>query len=185
MASSADITFYSQEKASVFIESTEPRASRAELRIFVHYVVRQYANFGTRDGTTAQLGYVMNAIGYEPGDETVRRVTDGVDVVPAQRAKGRKGFDISLSDAGHVVVKPYGFGIIGRGIGYYAPVSVLVLVKHLWAERHDDTAFVNGLIFAAVQLATIGGIGTATPTNQDAIAESVLGQALPIYDRHA
>jgi len=57
---------------------------------------------------------------------------------------------------------PHGFGLLGRGVNYYAPTSVLVLVTDLTRRRRDEIEFIERLAYAATETAFHG----LTVTNQ-------------------
>ncbi len=169
----------------MFLESSVPAEDEGpmELGLFVHYVIRQFANVGPGDPSGFALAQALSKVGYEPGRGSVREMLDTVQVVPAS-GRGRKGFVATFDvDANRFTLKPYGFGLLGKGLGYYAPVSVLVFLDYLWTTHSDDGPFLNGLIMSLMLLSTLGHMGFTTPANQTAQADSVLGQALPIYER--
>jgi hypothetical protein len=96
-AAKVEIAFYSQDEASVFLESTAPTGERGrdELSLFVYYVLRQFANLGQGDQSGFMLAQALSKVGYEPGQDSIREMMDTVRVVPS-RGRGRKGFEATF-----------------------------------------------------------------------------------------
>jgi hypothetical protein len=183
-AARVEIAFYSQDEASVFLEASVPAEDQepTELALFVHYVIRQFANL-RGDAAGLALAQAISKVGYEPGQRSIREMLETVKVVRATGA-GRKGFKATLdSDTNRFTLNQYGFGVLGKELRYYSPVSALVLLDCLWSKHTEDGPFLNGLIMALMQLSTVGHTGVTTPANQASLAVSVLKEALPIYKR--
>jgi hypothetical protein len=53
-------------------------------------------------------------------------------------------------------LKSRGFGLLGRGIGYYSPVSVMLSLAHMISARSNDRPFLNGLAKAGQDCGRIG-----------------------------
>jgi hypothetical protein len=159
-----DIGFRRRDEISVRLESTAAAdvLRQVEILLFCLYASRQAANLGSGVGGDAlSLGAVLLNAGEAPRSF----LEDGaraMRVVPAPPAPGGKRYRASLrwgelEDPASIRFKLslVGFGAIGRGSGYYAPVSVLALLFFLLNERSTDDAYVAGLAAAARHLGSM------------------------------
>jgi hypothetical protein len=176
---SAELNFHQQDEVSIFEESTlnQPDEALYELYLFISYTLRQMSNLGIHQVTDTLANALMEA------PTQIGVVASGVPfggfrIVPYPGAAGRKRFLTSLMDnnrGAKFELKMIGFGILGRGMGYYAPTSVLALLAFFARKRRSDPQFVHMLAHSAMlcgqaQLGRIIGVG-----NQPAVAEQILG----------
>ena len=147
-----EICFYEQEESSVFLETnvTGEDEKMAEVLTLCSYCLRQLMSLGQNQitHTVAKLlkdteCHITELIGRDIG----------VTLVKARGHKGRKNFisrltafkrpetnkthKITLSLESKFWLKAKGFGLLARSVGYYAPMSINVLIKYL-VEKHKD-----------------------------------------------
>jgi hypothetical protein len=67
-------------------------------------------------------------------------------------------------------LKFMGFGLLGRGIGFYAPQAVMMLLRHLVASRESDERFVAALEQTAISVGRAFLSGRLNVNSQTAIA---------------
>jgi len=158
-----EIHFHLQDEVSVSLDSTETGdvVRETELLLFALYAARQVLTLGNTHGFGLSLAAVLLHAGESP-DSLLRDGPGGVHLVPSPGVPGRRRYRASLEyttfedPAGiHFRLSPVGFGVLGGGVGYYAPSSVLALLYHLLREREADPAYVAGLAAAARHLGSM------------------------------
>src|SRR5688500_15436524 len=134
MDSRIEIHFHDQDTASVFYESTESgaRAEYAEILSFCALSARQLINLrfgGAQDAADALASAVVAlgeaAVGNQPLPDEVSLVK----LVTYQGAPGRKRFELPVhfdDQRFRFSLKAKGFGVSAEGIGFYAPMSVIL-----------------------------------------------------------
>lgn len=98
------------------------------------------------------------------------------EVVP-DRGRARRRFIGTAEQRGdvftlHSVAK--GFGLLGVGLGYYAPASIFVLLHHLASRRPDDKDYRDRLVDVAERCASAWLTGQVTIVNQSLIATEIV-----------
>jgi hypothetical protein len=151
---SVEIHFHEQEKASVFIESncSDEMLKFGEIGLFSSFCIRQFSNLGVHavtDQTATMLTTVPEVIQHLASGQ----VTGGFELVPYPGYKGRKVFEGQFDFTGsgpRFDMKARGFGWFSRGMGYYAPVSLVVILRYLAQKRRADMVYLMSLGYAAV-----------------------------------
>ena len=155
-----DIHFQKPDEVSVVLGPTGDGAAFAEseLLLFCLYATRQVLTLGAAHG----FGLTLAALLLHAGESPRSLLADGplgARVVPhpgtagPRRFRARLEYTTSDDPAGirfgssHV-----GFGVLGRGLSHYAPVSVLALLTHLLARRDADARYLDGLAAATRHL---------------------------------
>lgn len=172
------IDFYEQEKASVYLESFSLPSDEevAEIMLLVMFAIRQMSNLGVNETTDQMAGMFMGlpaAIrGLASGE-----VTGGLQLILPPGQPGRKRFDAKLTmtpQQTNLALNAKGFGWFATGMNYYAPVSVLALVRYLAMKRSNDEYY---LTILAKAVAKTGGVHLdrqITLSNHAAIAASIV-----------
>ena len=172
-----EIHFHQQDEASVYLENTESgdEEKHTEILLFCLYALRQLANLGS-DQTAYSLANVLLmteavitelAAGHESGD---------VRLIKYAGTPGRKRFLASLKTDGigvQFVCNGKGFGLLSRGVGYYSPTSVVVLLRYLAMKRADDGEYLATVARAAAMCGDAHLSGQLTMGNQLQIATMI------------
>jgi hypothetical protein len=175
-----EIRFPADDRASVLLQSTAsgtPEA-RAELILFCLYATRAIANL--RQTEAAQMLTESLAALAHASTEELAAFTEGegpplagrtsVSVVlleGGEPASGDKTFQANVRFLDNepnprivFAMKPRGFGLLSKGVDYYAPSSVLVLLYALLKRRANDGAYVHRLARSA---GSLGRLATTDP----------------------
>lgn len=166
-----EVWFAQPNEVSVFLESSYSDADEErfyETCLFALYAARQVANLRG----DASLAYVLASTDTSnPLPQTLERL-DEVRVVAPQTAGGRKGFTCELRPEKRAFFKlhQHGFGMLGKGAGYYAPTSTLALLYWLLDRRKDDPLYQRALAAAAENVGILGSRGAITVTSQASLA---------------
>lgn len=184
------IDFYDEDTAAVLVSSSASgdQERQLELLLFCLFAGRQIVNLGEK--ISWQLDEALKAVDSSP-DRLLELADEGLgslSIVPHPSYAGGKRFTASVTcspgfdlgsfepeDEGEEVwigrarewaisfeMAPHGFGRLGRGVNYYAPTSVLVLLTDLARRRQGDIAFIERLAYTATETAFHG----LTVTNQ-------------------
>jgi len=155
-----EICFYEQDEASVFLETnvTGEDDKMAQVLTFCSYCFRQLTNLGQCQ-VTHELAKGLKGIEYH-----ISQCDDddmGATLVKPRGHKGRKNFisrltaikrptkdealEFTHSLESKFWLKAKGFGLLARSVGYYAPMSIYVLIKYLVRKHKSDITFLNKL----------------------------------------
>jgi hypothetical protein len=158
----AEVWFPQQDEWTVTLTSTlsDPDEERLyETMLFCLFAARQIANL-RGDAPAQALGQMLTLI---DEDAPLASVTERLEALrtPSPKPMGRKGFTANLreQDRGFFKLGTNGFGLRSKGIGYYAPVSVLALLARLLESRADDDEYQRALGAAARGIGYAGGDG--------------------------
>jgi hypothetical protein len=158
----AEIWFPQQDEWTVSVTSTLSDGDQErffETMLFCLFAARQIANL-RGDQPAQSLCQMLTLI---DEDAPLESVTDRVEALrtPSPKPVGRKGFtaDLRKQDRGFFKLGTHGFGILSKGIGYYAPVSTLALLAWLLDRRVDDEEYQKALGTAARGLGHAGNEG--------------------------
>lgn len=174
-----EVWFPQQNEVSVFLESSvgDPEEEQSlETGLFALYAARQIANLG---GDGYSLAAVLQATDTaEPLSQAEQRLGD-VRVTSPRASGGRKGFTVELrpDERAFFKLKAHGFGMMGKGVGYYAPTSTLALLYWLLNRRKDDRTYQRALAAAAENVGIAGSQGLINVTSQADIAMQAAGAA--------
>ena len=143
----AEIHFHEQEKVSVFFESNSTGKEEwvGELMLLGAYTNRMLVNLGGKNEATHILANTLIKCGEDLSE--IERQID-CELVDYRGVPGRKRFIAKLNIKDEDIsfnLKAKGFGILARGVGYYAPVSIFMLAKHLILRRRGDTDYLGQL----------------------------------------
>jgi hypothetical protein len=161
----AEVWFPQQDEWTVTLASTlsDPEEEGfQETTLFCLFAARQIANL-RGDASAQALGEMLTLV---DENDPIAAVTGRLEALrtPSPEPVGRKGFTAELREEDRKFFKlgTHGFGLRSKGIGYYAPVSVLALLAWLLKRRADDREYQRTL-------------GTAARSIGYASAEGLLG----------
>jgi hypothetical protein len=176
-----EVWFPQQEEVTVFLESTfsdleEERFS--EIWLFALYAARQIASTG--GATASSLSGVLGTIDEQAPLVQVEQLLGDVVVTSPTQGGGRRGFTAELRPdrRGFFKLHARGFGLMGQGVGYYAPTSTLALLTWLLRRRVDDPSYQLALATAAQCIGYNGGRGEITLTSQAEVAMQAVKDGL-------
>jgi hypothetical protein len=168
-----EIWFPQQNEVSVFLESAIPDPDEEqfyETSLFALYAARQIANLRAEG---ASLAFVLQTTDTSNPLAQTRERLDEVRVSsPRGAGGGRKGFTCELRPDRQACFRlhAHGFGMMGRGVGYYAPTSTLALLYWLLARRKADATYQRALAATAENIGILGMRGAITVTSQSPLA---------------
>jgi hypothetical protein len=157
----AEVWFQEQDEWTVTLSSTlaDPDEGLYETMLFCLFAARQIANL-RGDAQAQALGEALTLI---DEDAPLASVIERLEAwrTPSHNPMGRKGFTAELREDGRRFFKlgTHGFGLRSKGIGYYAPVSVLALLVRLLDSRADDDEYQRALGTAARGIGYASGDG--------------------------
>jgi hypothetical protein len=156
-----EVWFPQQDEVSIFLESSISDSEQEpfhEIALFALFASRQIANLG---GIGASLAYVLQTTDTLAPLRQVEERLDDVRVVSPVSRGGRKGFTAEYRPDKRAFFKMHasGFGILGRGVDYYAPTSTLALLYWLLKRRADDPIYQRALAAAAENVGIAGTQG--------------------------
>lgn len=175
-----EIWFLQQDQVSIFLESSvaDPDEERfQEVALFALFATRQVANL-SGDWVAQSLASTLLGIDLDRPVEDVREKLGDVRIVTPSAPGGRKGFTAALrpEKRGFFKMNPRGFGLLGKGVGYYAPTSTLALLAYLLDRRSDDEDYVNALVATAKLVGAAGAEGAIGVTSSAPIAMKAAAQ---------
>jgi hypothetical protein len=155
MSARVEVHFHQQDEASVFLETTQSGDEQLyeELLLFAAFALRQMSNLG-KHPTAVALAYLLSSVDTEFLDELSYSTNDDVGmprIIAYPGHGGRKQFIATIigsRDDAQLKMEMKGFGLLARGAGYYAPMSVQILMRYLSEQRSDDDYWLS--ILAAV-----------------------------------
>ncbi|CAD7767004.1 MAG: hypothetical protein DNFNHJIP_00410 [Candidatus Argoarchaeum ethanivorans] len=169
-----EIHFHQQDEASVYLESDAIGKDEkfGEILLFCCFALRTMSNFG-RCSIASSLATRLSQIGDNLIELSNLHSPDEAKLVSYQGNPARKRFVVKLryNDKNFTFkFKPKGLFLTG-GIDYYAPNSVMILLKYLVEKRIDDEAFISSLSQATKECgdAYIGGKISMRTHNQTAL----------------
>jgi len=175
-----EVWFPQQNEVTVFLESSvaDPEEEQFyETSLFALFAARQIAN-GRGDFASVSLAEVLFSIDERhPLADVEQRLDGDVQVGSPTARGGRKGFTVEFrpEKRGFFKLHMHGFGLMGKGVAYYAPTSTLALLCWLLRRRADDPAYQRALGMTANLIGAAGVSGTISVTSQAQIAMQAAG----------
>ncbi len=164
-----DVGFHTSTRASVRLTNTamEEDARFGEILLFTLFAIRQMVN---DRGLPGQFTAHMLSQTSESLDETLDSHGWGrVELIEFPGHPAPKGFAAALTlrdDIAHLNMEPRGFGVLGKGIAYYSPHAVQLLLLHLIHAHQDDESFLGQLAACADNAGTMFKVGQLSVQNQ-------------------
>jgi len=152
-----EINFYRKNEASVSMKSTASGGmyNYGKILLFSSYCLRQMHNLG-RIKETSELASQLIQIGQNKAFLANEILFDHVTKIPYKGYDGKKRFIAELefdSNRSKFLLHPKGFGLLGEGVNYYAPLSILLLLKHLSESLIDSTNYLDALALTSEKCA--------------------------------
>jgi len=149
------IDFYDQTEVAVMTENTASSEEelKTELALYCWFALRSLSL--VRGEYRDALAQLLNSFGLTKNPNEILAASE-LNLVKPNSTKGIKGFtiQISLLDQGFTTKNtPYGFGFLGKGTNYYAPMAVIALGCYLLKKHAKDTHFVKELQFSSEKIA--------------------------------
>ncbi len=144
-----EIHFHSQQEGSVLLESNSSGDIEkfGEILLFNCYFLRQLVNFGdhpiAHSIVSAFMNFLMSIYSIDEHNDP-----DLANLVTYKGSAGRKRFIAKLRYSNNYVKFNFsakGFGLLARGMGYYSPNSMYLLLKYLVSRRKDDEEYIKNL----------------------------------------
>lgn len=171
------IHFHQQDEASVFLENTanDREEKFGEILLFCLFALRTMSNFGNQP-TAGQIAMLLSQMNGELKNFIKHEDLDSPRLIDYPGTQGRKKFIVTLNasdDNFSFKYKPKGFGILGKGINYYAPNAIFLLLRYLVNRRLKDKEFIKGLEKAATQCGEVFNNGNLAMSNEIQIATMI------------
>lgn len=169
-----EIWFPQQDQVSVFLESSVIDSDEErfhETSLFALFATRQLANL-RGDWVANSLAATLADIDlHRPADDAREKLGD-VQLVTPSAPGGRKGFTAELrpEKRGFFKMHPRGFGMLGKGVSYYAPTSTVALLAYLLDRRSDDDEYARALTATAKFVGHAGAQGAIGVTSSAQVA---------------
>ena len=173
--SKLEIHFYQQDEGSVFLENTASGEDEkfGEILLLCLYITRTFSNFGNNDQVGQSITIFLQKIGENIEDFKNQISQDEAKLVKYNGSKGRKYFTADLTYDGKNLKywqNAKGFGIFARGMGYYAPNSIILLLRYLIKKKDIDNDFIENLQTACAMCSTAYINESISLTNQHQVA---------------
>lgn len=172
-----EIWFPSKDEVSIVVEADGDGFERevAEATVFAAFAAGMIVGMGKRPETQ----YLCDLLADMPHDGVELLHMGELQIVPPSSAKGQKGFEGALKISPGLArtgIKPTGFGLFSRGVGFYAPMAALALFLDLHHRQSPDGRFV--LVETARRIGTLGAAGHITIASQAQVADGAVHGAL-------
>jgi hypothetical protein len=183
-----EIHFHQQTEASIFMESSSSGFNQkyGEILLFCLVALRQMVNANKPD-ITVPLSNLLQEVGEYIRQFGNHTPEDGTKLIQYTGSPGRKRFIGALEFKAVEGIYKFnwklkGFGIFSGGLGYYAPVSVTLLLQHLVRKNEYDEQFLAVLAKAARLCGELYNSGVINIRNQSKYALEITNQTI-IYLR--
>ena len=172
-----EVWFLQPNEVSVFLESSFADLDDERLyetMLFALFASRHLANGSGKFNYVSLAEVLFSLDEHEPLPEVVEHLDDAGEVrlVSPTSGGGRKGFTCALRPEKRAFFKlhPHGFGMLGKGVDYYAPTSTLALLAWLLSRRQGDDRYQLALGTTAKMIGAAGVSGQIGVTSQSDIA---------------
>ena len=184
----SEVHFHEQERLSVYLESNSSCELEkvGEIGLLTMFALRMLSNLGKSQEADGLAQALCRAEDIVPLFAT-GQATGGFELIPYPGYEGRKRFYATFllrDDELRLDMTPKGFGLLGTGLRYYAPVAVLGMLRHLAMKRATDGAYLQRLATAASFCGThTRGEKSALPTRLNLVAHTSLQPVASISTR--
>ena len=173
--STLEIHFHQQDEGSVFLENTASGEDEkfGEILLLCLYITRTFSNFGNDNHDGKMLALFLHETG-EDIEKFKKEISNAeAKLIEYNGHKGRKYFTANLTyseDSLKYWQNAKGFGIFAKGIGYYAPNSIIILLRYLMKKRSNDNNFIEKLQTTCMMCSSTYNEGNIKLTNQHQVA---------------
>ncbi len=169
-----EIWFPQQDQVTVFLESSVIDSDEErfqETSLFALFATRQLANLRGDWVATSLAATLADVDLGRPADDAREKLGD-VQLVTPSAPGGRKGFTAELrpEKRGFFKMHARGFGLMGKGVSYYAPTSTVALLAYLLGRRPDDAEYARALTATAKFVGHADGQGAIGITTSAQVA---------------
>jgi hypothetical protein len=196
-----EMNFYSKDKASISLQTRMKQQRFGEIILFCSFALRQMHNLGLNHPVTKSLAKALASnedprtpltLLLGPPEYSLRNIghslrtdidpmknfvsADTVKIVRSSWRGGQKRFIATLeikNERALLQLDVKGFGVLGGGVNYYAPLSVGILLKQLALSRSGETDYLKSLSRAANLCGKALGRVEITATSQLTLAYQV------------
>jgi hypothetical protein len=175
-----EIWFPSTDEVSIFIETPATGEARelVEIGLFAAFAARQVANL-RKDEAMQPMCYALTQLPHAEGGDEIPDAIGETRIVSPSPNQGRKGFVGTYKNRNGlplVNLKPRGFGMMGRGVGFYAPTATIALLFSCLKGMSEEGRFV--LIETAHNVGQLGLGGHIGVTSQAKMAGAAVSAAV-------
>ena len=144
-----EVHFYQQDEASVYLEckNSGKYEKFGEILLLCCYTLRHIVNFKDDEPIASSIAAFLLQID-NLIDLAEHDIPDVAKLVVYKGSPGRKRFLATLKCTDENLIfklKAKGFGLFARGMGYYGPNSIVVLLRYLVKKRVNEHEFINAL----------------------------------------
>lgn len=182
ISANLEIHFHEQQLGSIFLETSGgPDEQLGEVMLLCSLALRQMVNLGNHPVSHMLAEMLMRSESHL-AELAHHDVADGVRLAKYPGVPGRKRFLAKLTctdERLNFQMKAKGFGWLAAGVGYYAPQSVMLLLRYLSQKRITDRPFLACLGAAAASCGRAFLVGRVNLANQSELAAAaVMSSAL-------
>jgi len=180
-----EIHFHQQNEVSIFLENTTSGEDeiKSDLFLLSFFIARKLANLEQDNSIGQSLAFVLENIEEQLDKIFDPNKFDDVLLVPYKGVRGRKRFLAHMVVSDERVnfrLKPKGFGILGKGLGYYSPVSAIMLIKYMGNKYRNNIKAKNGIIALCKYSGQLAP--QITPVSQVQFAPQIASVGIGIFD---
>ena len=176
-----EIWYPSMDEVSIFTEVPGDGSAREmmEVQLFAAFA----ASMMMALGKSPAKGHLCDGLQSLSGIGAENVNMGALKIVPATASKGRKGFEGTLlisAQSLRMKVKPKGFGVFGRGTGFYGPMAVYALFLQLHGRQSPSG---QSLLTRTAEI--VGYLGSAnklSPGREGEAAAAAVDSALAELD---
>jgi len=147
----------------------------AKFNFFAFCLIRQLATLGNPEDD------VLAQVLLEIPTSKLSRIAGDIEIVPYPGYEAKKQFSASCAlrpDTSSFYFDTKGFGLLGRGIGYYSPASVFVFLQTLAQQHTDEESYLVKLRDACRLSGVFHLSKQLTMSNQSELAFQISGTLL-------
>ena len=163
------------------------QATSTELLLFAMFTLRQLHNLGKNPAAKSLAMLLSTRISNLTSASEVDSYCKVV-IASGRTDNGEKLFagDLQSGD-GRALFQMHtkGFGFLGRGVNYYAPQSVLVLLKFLSKRRANNDGYLRQLFFIASKCGELKLSKRISSLNQPQLALGLTLESSPKWEHRA
>lgn len=172
MISTVAIDFYDRQRVAVRCTTSFDDRALGELSLWCLFCLRTLGNLG-RSQASQQLAEILlhnpSDIWMFVGDDFSNRPES---VHYEGDAKRRFTAQFEIAEKPHFDYQALGFGFLGWGLGYYAPLACAFFAKELLRQRRKDDAYASKLKKIGRRLAAVDvGVANQVPIFMSIMAE--------------
>jgi hypothetical protein len=174
---SLEIHFYGEEEVSVLLGTQGDLDKQyGEILMFCLFSLRQMFNLGNNQLGNSLASLLSECHGHVK-ELAYHKSPDAPEIIDYDGLQGSKRFLATLDyfdGNSNFKMKAKGFGLLARGMGYFAPTSVATLLRYLSRIHIDDPCYLDRLSEAAATCGDAFLGGEVTLANQTKTALNII-----------